>query len=100
MSKIYKNIRKARKLLHLSQEYVAQCLELNPEDYAKIEDNKRKVSTKELDALCKLFGCTKEQISSELEVKGKDQREIENLLCFKERYKQIVIIGSEEEMDR
>ena len=97
MSVLSERIKKARTELHLSQDYVAQFLNISRTAVVEIESNRRKVSAEELGKLSELFQIPADELLSGRETKmptqmfarrfetldEADQQEILNLIEFK-----------------
>lgn len=95
-------IKNARKNLHLSQEYVANYLNVNRTSIVEIESGKRKVSADELRKLSELFRIPADELlngksmdvpvdyfaRSFSELSAEDQKEIMNLIEFKRMMKE------------
>lgn len=101
MNKTYERIKKYRNQLHLSQEYVANYLEINRTTYTQMENGNRKITAEDLSKLSTLFGVSAdtllnhEEISQPITMFARsfekldevDQEEIMNLIRFKEQMK-------------
>ena len=98
-------LKKVRKRLKLSQEFVAKQLGMTRTTIAAIEAGTRKVTTNELTMFSNLYGVTTEillygDVSDDNEVKdfartfselsNMDKKEIMNLINFKRRYKELM----------
>ncbi len=102
MSELYERIKMARTNLHLSQEYVAQYMNLNRTAIVQIEAGARKVSADELGKFSKLFSVSVDELLNgkktqmpELvfarnfgELDESDQQEILNMIEFKKMLKE------------
>ena len=99
---MHKRLRKYRKELGLTQEYVSKVLEVPRTTITAIESGERKVSTDELKKLSEIYGVNTELIlhgySSDAsdvnmfartfsELSENDRKEIMNLIEFKKRLK-------------
>lgn len=101
MSELSERIKEARKNLHLSQEYVANFLNLTRTAVVEMEYGRRKVSAEELRKLSELFKVSADELlngknTSEsvhyftrafLSLNEIDKKEIMNLIEFKRRMK-------------
>ena len=98
-------LKKVRKSLKLSQEFVAKQLGMTRTTIVAIEADTRKVTTNELTMFSNLYGVTTEillygDVSDDNEVKdvartfselsNMDKKEIMNLINFKRRYKELM----------
>lgn len=97
MNELNERIKKIRKELHLSQQYVANFLGVNRNAIIEIESGKRKVSAEELGKLGELFQITTDELlhgkirytSGQIFIRKfesldeSDQKEILNLMEFK-----------------
>lgn len=98
-------LKDCRKLMNLSQEMVADLMDLPRQAIVHIESGDRKVSTDELVKFADVYGVTAdyllygdEEIKEEVrayartfnELSKKDQDEIFNLIDFKRRYKESI----------
>jgi len=98
-------LKKVRKSLKLSQEFVAKQLGMTRTTIVAIEAGTRKVTTNELTMFSNLYGVTTEillygDVSDDNEVKdfartfselsNMDKKEIMNLINFKRRYKELM----------
>ena len=96
-------LKKARKNLKLSQEFVAKQIGITRTAIVAIEAGTRKVTTEELTKFAELYGVSSEEllygrVSEESEVTAFarifselsdiDKKEIMNLINFKRRYKE------------
>lgn len=96
-------LKKIRKHLKLSQEFVARQLNLSRPTISAIESGQRKVTAEELDQFSKLYGVSAEEllhgkVSNTIEIEAFtrafselseiDKKEIMNLIDFKRRYKE------------
>lgn len=102
MSALSERIKEARTNLHLSQEYVANVLEVKRTAIVEIESGRRKVSAEELGKLSELFRIPADELlngrSTEMPVQffarsfgtldEADQQEIMNLIEFKRMMKE------------
>lgn len=102
MKELFERIKESRTELHLSQEYVANYMELNRTAIVEIEAGKRKVSAEELGKLSRLFRISTDQLlygkmtekpqtifaRNFGELDETDQQEILNLIEFKKMLKQ------------
>ena len=98
---INERIKNFRNRLHLSQEYVANFLEINRATYTQMENGKRKITTEDISRLSELFGVTADALLNENKISQpstvfarsfekldeNDQAEIMNLIKFKEQMK-------------
>ena len=99
-------LKQVRKVLKLSQEFVAKQLGMTRTTIVAIEAGTRKVTTDELTKFSELYGVTTEELlhgdgSEENEVKAFartfselydiDKKEIMNLINFKRRYKETIV---------
>lgn len=100
-NRLFERLRTARSELHLSQEYVADLMNLNRTAIVQIEAGKRKVASDELATFSKVYGISTEEllngketaiptnvfarVFSELD--ESDQREIISLIEFKKMVK-------------
>lgn len=97
-------LKQARKHLKLSQESVAQQMNLSRPTISAIESGQRKLTADELDRFSKLYGISAEELmhgtvpdtaGTEMfarafsELSDIDQKEIMNLIDFKRKYKSI-----------
>ncbi len=101
MGAVNDRIKKARKELHLSQDYVARFLGVNRTAIVEIESNRRKVSADELGKFSELFQIPADELlhgrNTEMPVQmfarrfgdldESDQQEIMNLIEFKHMLK-------------
>lgn len=101
MSTIYERIKQFRNQLHLSQEYVANCLGINRASFSQLENGNRKLSAEELAKLSELFGVSSDFLLSGAntefpaaffarsfeKLNENDKAEIMNLIHFKEQMK-------------
>ena len=100
--KIGEKLKAAREFLGLTQEQVASTLNMTRNMIVNIENNNRSIKSDELYKFSKLYGITMEEIvSDEKEIdynvqafargfeslSEKDQKEILNLIKFKNEYK-------------
>lgn len=102
MNKMNERLKKARKDLHLSQEYVANFLGINRNAIIEIEAGKRKVSAEELGKFSELFLISTDELLHGRDVSmpskifarkfdsldEEDQQEILNLIEFKRMMKE------------
>ena len=102
-NKLCERLKTARLELHLSQEYVAELMNLNRTAIVQIEAGNRKVASDELSTFSKVYGISIEEllngketvipthvfarVFSELD--ESDQREIISLIEFKKMMKEI-----------
>ena len=98
---INERIKNFRNRLHLSQEYVANFLEINRATYTQMENGKRKITEEDISRLSELFGVTADALLNENKISQpstvfarsfekldeNDQAEIMNLIKFKEQMK-------------
>ena len=98
---INERIKNFRNRLHLSQEYVANFLEINRATYTQMENGKRKITAEDISRLSELFGVTADALLNENKISQpstvfarsfekldeNDQAEIMNLIKFKEQIK-------------
>lgn len=98
---INEKIRNYRNQLHLSQEYVANFLQISRATYTQMENGKRKITANDIAKLKMLFGVTADDLLSENKISQpaiffarsfekldeNDQAEIMNLIKFKEQMK-------------
>ena len=98
---INERIKNFRNQLHLSQEYVANFLEINRSTYTQMENGKRKITAEDISRLSELFGITADALLNENKISQpatvfarsfekldeNDQAEIMNLIKFKEQMK-------------
>lgn len=98
---INERIKNFRNQLHLSQEYVANFLEINRSTYTQMENGKRKITAEDISRLSELFGVTADALLNENKISQpatvfarsfekldeNDQAEIMNLIKFKEQMK-------------
>ena len=101
MMGINERIKNFRNRLHLSQEYVANFLEINRATYTQMENGKRKITAEDISRLSELFGVTADALLNENKISQpstvfarsfekldeNDQAEIMNLIKFKEQIK-------------
>lgn len=87
--------------MHLSQDYVANYLNVSRSTFTQMENGKRKILADEVTKLCELFGVTADSLFGEIEISQPatmfarsfekldeaDQAEIMNLIRFKEQMK-------------
>ena len=99
---LYERLKKARKNLNLSQEYVAKQMSVHRTTITAIELGNRKVASDELIKFSNLYGVSVnrllygEEQESEVKVLARalsklsenDKNEIKNLIDFKKRYKE------------
>lgn len=99
--KVNERIKKYRNQFHLSQEYVANFLNVNRATYTQMENGNRKVTAEDVSKLSQLFGVTADAILHENKINQpvtvfarsfegldeNDQAEIMNLIRFKEQMK-------------
>jgi transcriptional regulator with XRE-family HTH domain len=102
MSALYERIKEARNNLHLSQEYVANYLNIKRTAVVEIESGRRKVSADELGKLSELFRIPADELlhgkTMDMPVQffarsfgaldEADQQEIMNLIEFKRMMKE------------
>jgi len=102
MSTLANRIRECRNKLHLSQEYVANYMEMNRSTIAQIELGNRKVTAEELSGFSLLFGISADALlhggNTEMpevifarsfsELDEKDQNEFMSLMQFKKLMKE------------
>lgn len=103
MKQLYERLKEARKLLKLSQEFVAKKMKMSRTTIVAIEAGKRSISAEELDLFSKLYGVgVDELLHGNVSHQGRvamfarsfsvlsdiDQQEIINLIDFKHRYKE------------
>lgn len=101
---VHERLRKARKYLHLSQEFIAKKTGLNRTSITAIELGQRNVSVEELKTFSEIYGVTvdelingkkensEERVFARLysELSGTDKMEIQNLIEFKIRLKKSI----------
>lgn len=100
---MYERLKEARKYLKLSQEFVANQMNLSRPTISAIESGQRKVTAEELGKFSRLYGISTDELmngktdeSSETtmfarafsELSDIDKKEIMNLINFKRRYKE------------
>ena len=99
--KVNERIKKYRSQFHLSQEYVANFLNVNRATYTQMENGNRKVTAEDVSKLSQLFGVSADAILHENGINQSvtvfarsfegldenDQAEIMNLIRFKEQMK-------------
>lgn len=102
MNMLAKRVKECRNKLHLSQEYVANYMNMNRATITQIELGKRKVTAEELAKFGKLFGMSTDTLlhgeniempdtifaRSFNELDEKDQDEIMSLMQFKKLMKE------------
>lgn len=102
MENINERVKKYRKQLHLSQEYVSSYLNVNRATYSQMENGNRRITAEEIAKLSRLFGVSADVLlENSLESKpaivfarsfeklnAADQAEIMNLIRFKEKMKE------------
>ena len=107
-SKVGERLRKLRKELKLSQEYVAKELGINRTSITLIESGQRDISAKELEKLAEIYGVTMKEILNGVEseknvmafarafnqLTDEDQDEIMNLIQFKNRIKRESLVNA------
>ncbi|MFT5871967.1 MAG: transcriptional regulator with XRE-family HTH domain [Clostridium sp.] len=95
-------LKQARKNLGLSQEYVADVMEMHRTTITAIETGSRKVTASELKAFAELYGVTLNDLMYNEEIKNEDKmfarafsslsdidkEEIMNLIEFKKKFKE------------
>ena len=100
-TRINERIKEYRTRMHLSQEYVANYLEVNRATFSQIELGNRKVTAEEVAKLSVLFGVSSDTLlyGSDVQLPAlafarsfeqldeTDQKEIMNLIRFKEMMK-------------
>lgn len=102
MKRVGEKLRVAREFLNLTQEQVAQSLDLTRDVVLRIEGGKRNIRPEELLKFSKLYGISMEEIVSDEKsvdlslpmfarnfdkLSEKDKKEIISLIKFKESYK-------------
>ena len=101
MKAIHEKIKEYRTALHLSQDYVANYLDVSRSTLSQMENGNRKILAEELSRLCTLFGVTADSLLGNGEISQPatifarsfenldetDQAEIINLIRFKEQMK-------------
>ena len=101
MGIVNEKVRKLREQMNLSQRYVAQYLGISRSTVTQMENGHRKISTEELQKLCRLFGVSSNMLLENTEMSQPaalfarsferldeiDQAEIINLIRFKEQMK-------------
>lgn len=100
---MYERLKEARKYLKLSQEFVANQMNLSRPTISAIESGQRKVTAEELGKFSRLYGISTDELmngktdeSSETtmfarafsELSDIDKKEIMSLINFKRRYKE------------
>lgn len=100
---MYERIKRARKTLRLTQDFVARHMGMSRITVMAIESGKREVSAKELSAFSSLYGVPMEELLNGAtppegrsgifdrafsELSEMDQDEIISLMKFKKRYKE------------
>ncbi len=100
-----KRLRSAREYLQLSQEYVANQINISRTSLVAIEAGERKVSTEELKAFAEIYGWSIEELvygkqetdkvnmfaRAFTSLSEQDQHEIINLMEFKKRIKERIL---------
>lgn len=95
-------LKNARLYLNLTQEDVAELMNLNRTSIINIENGTRKITAEELAKFSKIYGWSMEELMEEEpannmvqmfartfnELSDKDQQEILNLIKFKKMYKE------------
>lgn len=94
-------IKELRLQMHLSQDYVANYLNVSRSTFTQIENGKRRILAEDVAKLCELFGVSADSLLANKEVSEpatmfarsfekldeEDQAEIMNLIRFKEQLK-------------
>jgi len=101
MKELNERIKELRTQLHLSQEYVANYLDVKRTTFTQMENGKRKITAEDISKLSILFGISADSLLHGTEISKpatvfarsfesldeSDQLEIMNLIQFKEQIK-------------